>query len=80
MRSTPARPIVAIGFTAERIVTGEADIAIQQLSELKQVKGVEIVGSLPHHLQDAGGIFRRPDDGVEEHRSRRSAFEVSGFR
>jgi molybdate transport system substrate-binding protein len=43
--------IVPLGFTAERIITGEADIAIQQLSELKQVKGIEIVGSLPLHLQ-----------------------------
>ena len=43
--------ISPMGFTAERIVTGEADVAIQQLSELKQVKGVEIVGPLPHHLQ-----------------------------
>ena len=40
-----------MGFTAERIVSGEADVAIQQLSELKQVNGIEIVGSLPHHLQ-----------------------------
>jgi molybdate transport system substrate-binding protein len=40
-----------MGFTAERIVTGEADVAIQQVSELKQVEGVEIVGPLPHHLQ-----------------------------
>jgi molybdate transport system substrate-binding protein len=43
--------VVPLGFTAERIVTGEADVAIQQLSELKQVKGIEIVGPLPHHLQ-----------------------------
>jgi len=43
--------ISPMGFTAERIVTGEADVAIQQLSELKQVKGVEIVGPLPHSLQ-----------------------------
>jgi molybdate transport system substrate-binding protein len=43
--------IVPLGFTAERIVTGEADVAIQQLSELKQVEGIEIVGSLPLHLQ-----------------------------
>src|SRR3569832_1078539 len=40
-----------MGFTAERIVTGEADVAIQQLSELKQVKGIEVVGPLPHHMQ-----------------------------
>jgi molybdate transport system substrate-binding protein len=43
--------VVPLGFTAERIVTGEADVAIQQLSELKQVKGIEIVGPLPLHLQ-----------------------------
>ena len=43
--------ISPMGFTAERIITGEADVAIQQLSELKQVKGIEIVGPLPHHLQ-----------------------------
>jgi molybdate transport system substrate-binding protein len=43
--------VVPMGFTAERLVSGEADVAIQQLSELKQVKGIEIVGALPHHLQ-----------------------------
>ena len=43
--------ISPMGFTAERIVTGEADVAIQQLSELKQVKGIEVVGPLPRHLQ-----------------------------
>ena len=43
--------IVPLGLTAERIVSGEADLAIQQISELKQVKGVEIVGSVPLHLQ-----------------------------
>jgi molybdate transport system substrate-binding protein len=43
--------IVPSGFTAERLVSGEADIAIQQLSELKQVTGVEVVGPIPLHLQ-----------------------------
>jgi len=41
--------IVPVGFTAERLITGEADLAIQQISELKQVKGVEIVGPVPFH-------------------------------
>jgi molybdate transport system substrate-binding protein len=45
--------VVPLGFTAERILSGEADVAIQQLSELKQVRGIEIVGALPHHLQTA---------------------------
>jgi molybdate transport system substrate-binding protein len=48
--------VVPMGFTAERIVAGEADVAIQQLSELKQVKGIETVGPLPHHLQ-APAVF-----------------------
>ena len=43
--------IVPSGFTAERLVNGEADLAIQQLSELKQVAGVEVVGPIPLHLQ-----------------------------
>ncbi len=43
--------IIPAGFTAERLVTGEADIAIQQLSELAVVPGVEIVGPLPDAAQ-----------------------------
>jgi molybdate transport system substrate-binding protein len=43
--------IVPAGFTAERLVTGEADIAIQQVSELKLVSGIEVVGPLPRELQ-----------------------------
>jgi len=43
--------IVPQGFTAEHLVSGEADLAVQQISELKQVLGVEIVGAIPRHLQ-----------------------------
>ncbi len=43
--------IIPQGFTAERLVTGEADLAVQQISELKQVPGVEVVGPIPHELQ-----------------------------
>ena len=43
--------IIPSGFTAEPLVTGEADLAVQQLSELKQVTGVEVVGSIPLHMQ-----------------------------
>jgi molybdate transport system substrate-binding protein len=43
--------IVEQGFTAERLVTGEADLAVQQISELKQVEGIEVVGPVPHDLQ-----------------------------
>ena len=43
--------IIQQGFTAERLVSGEADLAIQQISELKQVGGIEVVGSIPRDLQ-----------------------------
>ena len=48
-----ARATITAGFTAERLITGEADLAVQQLSELKQVAGVEIVGPIPRGLQTA---------------------------
>jgi molybdate transport system substrate-binding protein len=43
--------IIPSGFTAERLVNGEADLAVQQISELKLVLGIEVVGPIPHHLQ-----------------------------
>lgn len=43
--------IIPQGFTAELLVSGEADLAVQQLSELKLVGGVEIVGPIPRELQ-----------------------------
>jgi molybdate transport system substrate-binding protein len=43
--------IIPQGFTAERLTAGEADLAVQQISELKQVAGVEIVGPIPRELQ-----------------------------
>ncbi|MDD1537013.1 MULTISPECIES: substrate-binding domain-containing protein [unclassified Bradyrhizobium] len=43
--------IVEQGFTAQRLVSGGADLAVQQISELKQVDGIEVVGPIPHHLQ-----------------------------
>jgi molybdate transport system substrate-binding protein len=43
--------VVAAGFTAERLVDGKADLAIQQISELKLVPGVDIVGPIPKTLQ-----------------------------
>ncbi len=38
-------------FTAEKLVTGEADLAVQQISELKQIGGIEVVGPIPRELQ-----------------------------
>ncbi|MGY4478858.1 ABC-type molybdate transport system substrate-binding protein [Bradyrhizobium sp. USDA 3364] len=43
--------IIPVGFTAEKLVSGEADLAIQQISELKQIDGIEVVGPIPVNLQ-----------------------------
>ncbi|QOZ34708.1 substrate-binding domain-containing protein [Bradyrhizobium sp. CCBAU 53421] len=43
--------IIPVGFTAEKLVTGEAELAIQQISELKQIDGIEVVGPIPLDLQ-----------------------------
>jgi molybdate transport system substrate-binding protein len=45
--------IIPQGFTAERLAAGEADLAVQQISELKQVGGIEVIGPIPHQLQTA---------------------------
>jgi molybdate transport system substrate-binding protein len=39
------------GSTAEKVARGEADLAIQQMTELVTVKGVTVVGPLPESLQ-----------------------------
>ena len=43
--------IASTGFTAERLISGEADLAVQQISELMVVPGIEVVGGLPQEVQ-----------------------------
>lgn len=43
--------VVPSGFTAEQLVSGAADLAIQQISELLMVPGIEVVGPLPSGIQ-----------------------------
>ena len=49
------------GLVGDLIVAGKADMAIQQLPELKAVPGIDVVGPLPDELQKIGttvaGIF-----------------------
>ncbi|MGJ7581402.1 molybdate ABC transporter substrate-binding protein [Variovorax sp. RHLX14] len=44
--------LVPGGLVAERLVTGEADLAIHQVSEILPVKGVDLVGPLPAEVQN----------------------------
>jgi molybdate transport system substrate-binding protein len=43
--------IIPEGFTARQIVEGNADLAIQQISELMSVDGIRVAGPLPEEVQ-----------------------------
>ncbi len=57
--------LVPGGLVADRLVTGEADLAVHQISELKGVKGASLVGPLPREIQSetvyAGGVGARAE-------------------
>lgn len=42
---------IPMGFTGEKVASGEADIAIQQVSELMSVPGVAVAGPFPSEVQ-----------------------------
>jgi molybdate transport system substrate-binding protein len=56
------------GTSADKVASGEADVAVQQISELLPVKGVVVVGPLPAEIQNytvyaagiAAGSGQRP--------------------
>jgi len=43
--------VIPAGFTGELVASGEADLAIQQVSELMVVPGVDLLGRLPPGLE-----------------------------
>lgn len=45
--------VIKGGLAAEKLLTGEADLAVQQISELMTVEGIEIVGPFPPGAQNA---------------------------
>lgn len=58
--------VIPAGFTGEYVADGRADLAVQQISELMVVPGIDIVGALPPGAQDdlifSGGIFAGSTD------------------
>lgn len=42
---------IPAGFTATKVASGEAELAIQQISELMAVDGIDIVGPFPDDVQ-----------------------------
>lgn len=56
----PKAVLVPGGLVAQRLVTGEADLAVHQISEILAVPGATLVGPLPPEIQNytvyAGGV------------------------
>ncbi len=56
----PNAVLVPGGLVAQKLVTGEADLAVHQVSEILAVSGAVLVGHLPAEVQNftvyAGGI------------------------
>jgi molybdate transport system substrate-binding protein len=48
----PKSILVHGGTSADRVVSGEAEVAVQQISELLPVKGVVVIGPLPPEIQN----------------------------
>lgn len=42
---------IAAGFTADKVIAGEADLAVQQISELMSIDGIDVVGPFPDPYQ-----------------------------
>ena len=56
----PRAVLVPGGLVAQRLISGEADLAIHQISEILAVPGVTLVGPIPGEIQNftvyAGGV------------------------
>lgn len=58
--------VIPVGLTGEKVANGEVVLAIQQVSELLAVKGIDLVGPLPDSVQAttdfSAAIFADADD------------------
>jgi molybdate transport system substrate-binding protein len=63
--------VIPAGLTAEQVKKGRAVLAIQQMSELRAVEGVRIVGPLPPDCQQvtdfSAAVFREATDPAGAH-------------
>lgn len=64
----PKAVLVPGGLVATRVVSGEAELAIHQISEILPVQGAVLVGPLPAEIQNytvyAGAVSATPRDGA----------------
>ena len=60
--------IIPAGFTGQLLCDGQASLAVQQVSELMAVPGIEVLGPLPSDIQDdlvfSGGVFSEAEDAA----------------
>jgi len=64
----PKAKLKAGGYVAELVASGEAEIAVHQISEIMPVKGVTLIGPLPAEIQNttiyAGRVGTAARDGA----------------
>ena len=62
----PKAVLVPGGLVAQRVVNGQADIAVHQISEILAVPGAQLVGPIPAEIQNytvyAGGVSANAKD------------------
>jgi molybdate transport system substrate-binding protein len=63
--------VIPSGMTAAQLVNGKADLAVQQISELLTIDGIEVVGPYPPDLQFATGFTAAIVKGSEKVESAR---------
>lgn len=49
--------IIPSGLTAELAASGEVELAVQQVSELMVVPGIDVIGRFPPDIQSSGAMF-----------------------
>ena len=78
---------VHAGFTADKVIAGEADLAVQQISELMSIDGIDVVGPFPKPYQKrtdfSAAIFTDSDapelaEAFLDHLSDETAAQVYG--
>lgn len=76
---------IPAGFTADKVIAGEADLAVQQISELMSIDGIDVVGPFPEpyqkHTDFSAAIFTDSDvpelaEAFLDHLSGKLAAEV----